>query len=154
MQKDHICTLKMGVRYVPGFAPAVRFLRSQILCGLFQNSFSMRFINQGPRLPPVYTHYTHAERPHMHVKEPAVVYVWVRWNMGTTNNPACTKGVRGFIMLKLDTIRKKKKNRICKEHKNTTAGRFGVWTTEPGNCTHHSKWRRDTDAHKENPIIF
>ena len=36
-----------------------------------------------------------------------LVHVGVQWTVEITNIPACTKGVRVFIMLKLDTTQKK-----------------------------------------------
>ena len=65
-----------GYRYVLGFAPALRFLRSQILCRLYESP-SEEIINRGPRV------YTCAKRSHTHVKDP-VVHVTVRWTMETT----------------------------------------------------------------------
>ena len=51
--------------------------------------------------------YTHAKRSHTHTKDPLVHDkfggLWKH-----QNNQACTKRFRDFIMLKLDTVRKKK----------------------------------------------
>ena len=95
----------MGDRYVVlGFAPALRFLWSQIMCRLYKGPTD-EIINLGP--PRVQAQ---AKRSHRHVKD-NVVRVSVRWIMETPN-PACIKSVRVFTMLKLDTILKKKKSLV------------------------------------------
>ena len=60
--------------------------------------------NRGP--PVCYD--THAERSHMHVKDPAVHASQNSMDYGNTkNNPAGIKSVRVFTKLKLDTKRNK-----------------------------------------------
>jgi len=62
-----------------------------------KNPSDETILNLGP--PCVYTH---AQRSPTHVKDP-VAHDRVRWLWKHQNNPACTKSVRAFIMLKLDT---------------------------------------------------
>ena len=64
-----------------GFAPALRFRHSQILCRLYKSP-SEETINRGP--PCV----SQAKRSHTHVKDP-VVHVGGLWKH--QNNPSCTK---------------------------------------------------------------
>ena len=128
-------TTWMGHRYVPDFAPAPRFFRSQILCRLFKKGET---INGGPQC--VYackkianacykdhlvlcqssvdygnTHARTHARTHTHTPTHARTHAHSHTHTHThTHTPthkerACNKNVRIFTVLKLDTIRKKKK---------------------------------------------
>ena len=79
--RPSVVAKQMGDHYVLGFAPALRFLQSQILCWLY-NSASDETINWGPAC--VYTRMQkyHINSDNTHVKEP-VVHVRVWWIMGT-----------------------------------------------------------------------
>ena len=66
--------------------------------------------------------YTLAKRSHTHVKDP-LVHVKSGGLWKHQNNQACTKSFTDFIMLKLDTIRKKKmKNKCLKSNQNRRPG--------------------------------
>ena len=71
----------MGNHYVLDFVPALRFLQ-------------IRFCAD-------------CKKGHICMLKILLVHVRVQWTVEITNNPTCTKGVRVFIMLKLDTIQKK-----------------------------------------------
>ena len=77
----------MGDRYVLGFAPALGFLRSQILCRLYKSP-SDETINRGPSR--AYMRICMQKRSDMHVKDPVVISgfggLWKH-----QINPACTK---------------------------------------------------------------
>ena len=110
----------MGDRYVPGFAPDLRFLRSQILCRLFYKSSLDETVNRGPCV------HTRVKRSHMHVKDP-VAHVRVRQDYGNTKIiQQALKSVTVFTMFKLDTIRKKKKK---KKNSNKSSG--SLYFNEP-----------------------
>ena len=87
--------------YALGCAPALRFLWSQILCRLYKSPLD-ETINRGPPCVYVWKKST---------------YTW--WHdmsqfggpRKQQNNPACTKHVSIFKMLKLDTIQRKKKKK-------------------------------------------
>ena len=65
----------MGDHYMLYFAPALRLLRSQIVCRPYNcKVFRLRLYTEAPRVN------THAKRSHKHVKDP-VVHVRVRWIM-------------------------------------------------------------------------
>ena len=99
-----------GDRYVLGFAPALRFLRSQILCRLHKSP-SDETVNRDP--PSVYEckKITHARERYCSPCQ------WIMETPKTTqhayrntkNNTACTRSVRVFRML--DTTGKKKRQR-------------------------------------------
>ena len=73
----------MDDRYVLGFAPALRFLRSQIMCRLYKSP-SDETISRGSRV------YTHAKRLHTHHEDP-LVHFRVRWTMKTSPSIQSTK---------------------------------------------------------------
>ena len=70
----------MGDHYVLGFAPALRFPQTQILCRLYKSSLD-ETINRGPSV------YMYAERSPMRVKDP-VVHVRVWWIMEKPKPPS------------------------------------------------------------------
>ena len=79
-------------------------LWSQILCRLYRSP-SDETINRGP--PRVYTY---AKRPHTHVKDPVVrVESSVDYGNNKITQHAVKMSLRVFVLLKLDTVRKKKK---------------------------------------------
>ena len=66
--------------------------------GALYNSPSNVAIDNSPHVD------TQTKQPHTHVKDP-VIHVTVQWGLWKhQNSPACTKTVRVFKMLKLDTI--------------------------------------------------
>ena len=89
-----VVTKSMGDCYVTGFAPAMKFLRNQILCSPTKLP-SDETINRNPPC----AHACTEERSRTRVQDP-VVYVRVRWAM--QNNRVCTKTVRVLMMLKLE----------------------------------------------------
>ena len=84
----------MGDRYELGFAPALRFLRSRILCGLYKSPLD-ETISRGP--PRVHTQ---VKRSHAHVKAP-VVHVRVR---RITETPKITQHVPTASSLQTDKV--------------------------------------------------
>ena len=92
-------TKRMGDRYVLGCAPALGFLRSSFLCRLYKSS-SDETIN--PVCIRMQKDYIRMLKILQSMSE--FGGLWKH-----PNNPACTKSVRVFRLLKLDTIQKKKK---------------------------------------------
>ena len=73
----------------------------------------------------------------------SVVHVRVRWK--GQKNPACTKSVRVFRRLKLDTIRKKKKKK--KKKKKLYKQSYAI-PRQRDPCTPKRK-----DGHEELPLV-
>ena len=87
---------------IAGFAPALGFLQSQILCRVHKSPSDETISRCTPGVR------MHNDHNYTNVKDP-VVRIRISMDNGNTKiaQPACTKSVRVFIMLKLDTIREK-----------------------------------------------